>query len=799
MKRYITLLTVLACLFSNAQEKFTINGYVKDAANGEALIGATVLVKEINGGNITNVYGFYSITVPPGDYTIEYRYIGFLAQTQQITLSSNQRIDVELAEEGVQLAEVVVTAEPEDENVSSVEMSVSKMDIKTINKIPSFLGEVDVIKSIQLLPGVTSVGEGASGFNVRGGSVGQNLVLLDEAPVYNSSHMLGFFSVFNPDAVKDVKLYKGGIPARFGGRLSSVLDIRMKEGNNKKYEVNGGIGTIFSRLAIEGPIKKEKASFIIAGRRSYIDILARPFTNAFDNGAGLYFYDLTTKANYNISDKDRIYLSGYFGRDVFNFDDRQGINWGSKTATFRWNHLFNDRIFSNLTFYLSDYDYELAFGENDRDKFEWTSNITTYDIKPELTYFINTKNELTFGGEALLYRFAPADALGFSDGEIVEFNLPHKRAAEYGLYVGNQQTVSEKLTLQYGARLSGFTYLGPGSFYTFNDTIPGLRRSAVDVQRADKWEPIESYWNLEPRFSAKYQLTPTSSVKASFNRTAQYIHLVSNTTASNPLDIWTPSTNNIKPQTGIQWAAGYFRNFRDNDYEFSVEAYYKRSQNQIDYIDGAELFINELIEGDVLAGDGRAYGMEIFLKKNEGRFNGWLSYTLGRTELKIDGINFLDDLQNREGNWYPARYDQLHNFKVAGFYEINNRISLSANFTYLTGTPTTFPTHRYQIEYLTIPENSANTRNNLRIPDYHRLDLSLTILGKAINKRGKVRKNRDTLVITVYNVYNRKNPFSIYFSQGDDRFAMDEAVVTRANQVSILGAFVPSVTYNFKF
>ncbi len=787
------------CLYSSAQEKFTINGYVKDAANGEALIGATVLVKEINGGNITNVYGFYSITVPPGDYTIEYRYIGFLAQTQQISLTSNQRIDVELVEEGVQLQEVVVTAEPEDENVSSVEMSVSKMDIKTITKIPAFLGEVDVIKSIQFLPGVTTVGEGASGFNVRGGSVGQNLVLLDEAPVYNSSHMLGFFSVFNPDAVKDVKLYKGGIPARFGGRLSSVLDIRMKEGNNKKYEVNGGIGTIFSRLAIEGPIKKEKASFIVAGRRSYIDILARPFTNAFDDGAGLYFYDLTTKANWNISDKDRIYLSGYFGRDVFDFDDRQGINWGSKTATFRWNHLYSERLFSNLTFYISDYDYELAFGDTERDKFEWTSNITTYDVKPEFTYFINTKNELTFGGEALLYRFTPADAVGFSDGERVAFDLPEKRAMEYGLYIGNQQTVNDKLTLQYGARLSGFSYLGAGSYYTFNDTIPGVRRTPIDVQTADKWESIESYMNLEPRFSARYQLTRTSSIKASFNRTAQYIHLVSNTTASNPLDIWTPSTNNIEPQTGVQWAAGYFRNFRDNDYEFSIEGYYRRTQNQLDYIDGAELFINELIEGDVLAGDGRAYGMEFYLKKNEGRFNGWLSYTLGRSELKIDGINFLDDLQNREGQWYPARYDQLHNFKFAGFYEINNRISLSANFTYLTGTPTTFPTHRYQIEHLTIPENSANTRNNLRIPDYHRLDLSLTILGKAINKKGKVRKNRDTLVITIYNAYNRRNPFSIYFSQGDDRFAMDESVVTRANQVSILGAVVPSVTYNFKF
>lgn len=799
MKRIITLLTIVAGLYSYAQEKVTINGYVKDAANGEALIGATVLIKEINGGNITNVYGFYSITVPPGDYTIEYRYIGFLPQTQQISLTSNQRIVIELAEERTQLQEVVVTAEPEDANVSSVEMSVASLDIKTISKIPSFLGEVDVIKSIQLLPGVSSVGEGSSGFNVRGGSVGQNLVLLDEAPVYNSSHMLGFFSVFNPDAVKDVKLYKGGIPARFGGRLASVLDIRMKEGNNKKYEIEGGVGTIFSRFAVQGPIKKEKASFIVAGRRSYIDILARPFTNAFDNGAGLFFYDLTTKGNYNISDKDRIYLSGYFGRDVFNFDSEQGINWGSKTATFRWNHLFNDRIFSNLTFYVSDYDYELAFGETERDKFEWTSNITTYDVKPELTYFINTKNELTFGGEALLYRFSPADARGFTNGDVVEFNLPHKRAAEYGLYIGNQTTVNDQLTVQYGARLSGFTYLGPGSFYTLNDTIPGFRRTPTDVQTADKWESIKSYSNLEPRVSLKYQVSPTSSIKASFNRTAQYIHLVSNTTASNPLDIWTPSTNNIEPQTGIQWAAGYFRNFDNNKYEFSVEGYYRKTKNQIDYIDGAELFINELIEGDVLAGDGRAYGVELYLKKNEGRVNGWISYTLGRTELKIDGINFKEDLQNRDGQWYPTRYDQKHNFKTALFYEWSKRVSLSANFTYLSGTPTTFPTHRYQIEHLTVPENAANTRNNLRIPDYHRLDLSLTLLGRAVSKKGKVRKNKNSWVFTIYNAYNRRNPFSIYFAQRDDRFGPGELADTRANQVSILGAIVPSVTYNFKF
>ena len=387
------------------------------------------------------------------------------------------------------------------------------------------------------------------------------------------------------------------------------------------------------------------------------------------------------------------------------------------------------------------------------------SNITTYNVKPELTYFINTNNELTFGGEALIYRFSPADARGFSDGEVVEFNIPHKRAAEYGLYLGNQQTVNKDLSLQYGLRYSGFSYLGPGAYYTFADTIPGYRRSINSFTRADKWEPIKNYSNLEPRISAKYQLSKTSSLKASYNRTAQYIHLVSNTTASNPLDIWTPSTNNIEPQIGQQWAGGYFRNFKNNDYEMSVEGYYRKTKNQIDYIDGAELFINELIEGDLLSGIGRAYGMELYLKKNEGRFNGWVSYTLGRSELKIEGINFQEDLENRSGKWYPARYDQLHNLKVAGFYDISERVSISGNFTFLTGTPTTFPTHRYQIEHLVIPENAANTRNNLRIPDYHRLDLSITILGRAVQKNGFVRKNRDSLVITFYNLYNRKKSF----------------------------------------
>ncbi len=792
MKKYL-LAPLLAVLIHHvyAQEKFTFSGYVRDASNGETLIGANVVVEELSGGGITNVYGFYSLTLDPGEYTIKYRFVGYETITKKIDLTENLRIDVDLPTADQQLEAVVVSAEAEDRNVTDIEMSTAKLDIKTIQKIPAFLGEVDVVKSLQLLPGVSTVGEGASGFNVRGGGVGQNLVLLDESPVYNSSHLLGFFSVFNPDAVKDVKLYKGGIPPRYGGRISSILDVRMKEGNNKKYEFTGGIGTIFSRFAVEGPIVKEKASFIVAGRRSYADVLARPFTDIFNDGAQLYFYDLTIKTNYNISKKDRLFLSGYLGRDVFKFDARQGFSWGNNTATLRWNHLFSEKIFSNFTLFFSDYDYELAFGENDRDKFEWTSRIQTYDFKPEFTYFINPRNELTFGGEAVLYRFKPAEATGVSNGESTDISLAEKKAFETSLYIGNEQKLTDKLSTMYGVRFSHFNYLGKGTAYTFNDTIPGERKTVIDSKEYGSLESIADYNYFEPRISAKYQLGLSNSVKASYNRTIQYIHLISNTVASNPLDVWTPSTNNLKPQIGDQWALGYFQNFKDNDYETSVEVYYRETQNQLDYIDGAELFINELLEGDVLPGIGRAYGAEFYLKRNKGKLNGWVSYTVARTELKIDGVN--------NNAWYPTRFDQAHNLKVAAFYDINERMSLSGNFTYLTGTPTNFPDQRYEVQGYTIPLNSADTRNGVRIPDYHRLDLSFTLLGKEYNKRGKKRKFEDSYVFTIYNVYGRRNPFSIYFSQGSDRQEYGTPASTTATQLSIIGSVFPSITYNFKF
>ncbi|WP_258102797.1 TonB-dependent receptor [Marinoscillum sp. MHG1-6] len=790
MKNLIAVALLFIGLSSFAQDKYTLSGYVKDASNGESLIGATVLIKELKTGNVTNFYGFYSITMVPGKYTVTFSYVGYESKEIAVDLSANKRLDLEMELESEQLQEVVITGHAENANVSEMEMSTNELDIKTINKIPAFLGEVDVIKSLQLLPGVTTVGEGASGFNVRGGSVGQNLVLLDEAPVYNSSHMFGFFSVFNPDAVKDVKLYKGGTPAEYGGRLSSILDVRMKEGNNKRYEVNGGVGTIFSRMAVEGPIVKDKASFILAGRRSYIDVLARPFLKNNDlDGVGLYFYDLTFKSNYNINPKNRIYLSGYIGRDDFNFDERQGFDWGNKTVTFRWNHLYSDKIFSNTTLFLSNYDYSFQVGEDDDDEFRWKSRILTYDLKEQFTYFINTRNELSFGGEAILYRFIPANVYGASDGEGRDFSLEERKSLEYAAYVGNEQKVTDAFTVEYGARLSGFSYLGDGTVYYYQEGEPGKRKPLTGMSQAGNFENIKTYYNLEPRASMKYEFDESMSVKASYQKMTQYIHLVSNTAATLPTDVWTPSTNNLKPQIGHQVALGVFKNFFNNQFETSVEGYYKRNKNQVDYIDGAELYINSFLEGDLLSGRGRAYGLEFFVKKPAGRWNGWISYTLGRTELQVDGVN--------SNKWYPTRYDQTHNMKLTAAYDVSKRLSISSNFTYITGTPTTLPSYRFEIQGITIP--GVEGRNNSRIPDYHRLDVSANLKMRSYKPNGKKKKLEDYWVFTVYNLYARENPFAIYFGQGQERLDNGALAGTSAYQTAILGTMVPAVSYNFKF
>lgn len=791
MFRFYTLLLILsASIHTFSQTKNTVNGYLKDVSDGEKLIGATVYVLEAKTGVSTNVYGFYSITLPAGDYTLEFSYIGYEKKIQQISLTENIQLDVELRSEAKELQEVIVTSEGENARAQNLEMSVAKLDISTIQKMPAFLGEVDIIKSLQSLPGVSTVGEGTSGFNVRGGSVGQNLILQDEAPVYNASHMLGFFSTFNPDAVKDTKLYKGAIPAKFGGRLASILDVRMKDGNNKEFETNGGIGTIFSRLSFEGPIVKEKGSFIVSGRRSYIDILARPFVDILKDGGALNFYDLTTKGNYKINDRNHVYLSGYFGRDNFFFDKDQGFSWGNSTATLRWNHLFSDKLFANISGVFSNYNYRLQFGETDLDNFRWKSSITNYMLKPEFSFFINSDNELSFGAEVTYYTFLPADAMGASNGEIQQVVLDEKYNLETALYVNNSIRFNDIWSIEYGLRFSDFRHFGPGTAYVFGDTTAGVRKPVIGAIQYEKGESIARYHYFEPRLSTKVALTEQSSIKASYNRMVQYLHLISNTTASNPLDVWTPSSNNIKPEVGDQVTAGYFHTI-NKMWEFSVETYLRLTRNQVDYIDGADLLINEFIEGDLLNGKGRAYGLELYLHKKTGKFNGWISYTLGRTELKVDGIN--------NGAWYAARYDQTHNLKLTGFYELSKRWSFSGNFALTSGSPTTFPTSVVVVQGIPIPYNADGSRNNVRLPMYHRLDLAARLEGKEYKHNGKKRKNTDYWVFSIYNVYARKNPFSIYFSQADQRYVPGQAINTRVTQLSIIGSLVPSVSYNFKF
>ena len=626
---------------------------------------------------------------------------------------------------------------------------------------------------------------------MRGGSVGQNLILLDEAPVYNSSHLFGFFSVFNPDAVKDAKLYKGAIPARYGGRLASILDVRMKDGNSKKFETTGGIGSIFSRLTFEGPIIKDKMSFIVAARRSYADVLAAPFVKLLKNGGALNFYDLTLKTNYSINRKNRLYLSGYFGKDNFKFDKAQGFNWGNATSSLRWNHLFNERLFSNLTLIYSKYDYALQFGKDASNKFKWNSSISNFILKPQFTYFINSKNELNFGGEATYYTFEPANIVGSTNDQVLDVSIEKKYNLETAFHIGNNQRLSDLFSIDYGIRFSNFQFLGPGTAYYYNDTIPGKRRSVIGTKKYESGKAIATYTNLEPRFSFKIQANELSAIKGSYNRMVQYLHLISNTTASNPLDIWTPSSNNIKPQIADQYTLGYFRDLGNSrQYEVSAEVYLKNTQNQIDYINGAEVLVNPYLEGDLLSGLGRAYGVETYFQKKTGRLTGWISYTLGKSELKVDGIN--------NNQWYNTRYNQTHNFKAAAFYDINARWSVAGNFVYLSGTPTTFPTSRVMEQGILLPYNANNSRNNVQLPSYHRLDVSFTLQGKQM-KNGKKRKNSDYWVFSVYNAYARKNPFSIYFSQSDKRAPQGQPIQSQATQLSIIGTIVPSVSYNFKF
>lgn len=763
---------------NRSDAKVTLSGYIRDAADGEALIGASVYIKELQTGTISNTYGFFSLSIPEGNYTLTFSYIGYQSQTQEIELRQSKTFNIELLTEDVALEEIVISADRPDANVENVEMSTNVVSMTEVKQIPQLLGEADVIRSIQLLPGITTVGEGATGFNVRGGNIDENLILLDEAPVFSSSHLFGFFSVFNADAVKDVKIYKGGIPAYYGGRLSSVLDVRQKEGNMKEFGGEGGIGLISSRLLLEAPLQKDKSSFMIAGRRSYFDLFTRFSSDEDLKNTTLYFYDLNAKVNYIINDKNRIYLSGYFGRDVFGLNEF-GFDWGNATATLRWNRVINSKLFANFTAVYSDYKYTLG-SESDTESFDWISNIFNTNIKADFSYYINPNNTLEFGLNALYYKFKPGNVeVRRLNEEDINFDLESERALEPAVYISNEQKISDRLSVQYGLRYSWFYNIGRGTVYLYGES-PRNKNNITDTLQYGSGEIIKSYEALEPRISGKFTLTPGSSIKASYNRMAQYLHLVSNTTAALPFDVWTPAGPFVKPARVDQFTLGYFRNFRDNSLEFSAEVYYKNYQDLLDYKDGAELLANQTLETELLSGNGRAFGLELLLRKQTGRLTGWIGYTLSRTERKVPGIN--------NDEYYPSNYDKPHDITVVASYELNQKWTVSANLSVMSGRPITYPNARYEIDGIIVP--NFDNRNGARVPVYHRLDLSATY--EKPQKPG--RKWQSSWSFGIYNVYSRRNTFSIYFRQNEDISTKTEAV-----RYSIFGTAIPSVTYNFKF
>ncbi|MBO9151479.1 TonB-dependent receptor domain-containing protein [Chitinophaga sp. GCM10012297] len=769
---------------SAQQQRFTISGYVKDAQSGESLIGISIGKPGTTVGTVTNEYGFYSLTLPAGTHDIQFSYIGYTAQKFTIDLTSNKRHDVKLTQADRQLNEVVITSRQQEKNINTLSTSVNKLDISEIKKLPTLMGEVDVIRTIQTLPGVNTVGEGAASFNVRGGNGDENLILLDEAPVYNSTHMLGFFSVFNPDAVKNINLIKGGFPAEFGGRTASVLDIRMKDGNNQKFGLTGGIGNIFSRLAVEGPLQKDKSSFIVAARRSYMDVLMKPFLKGDMKDTKLYFYDLTAKVNFNLNKNNNLFVSTYFGRDVFGFGNEANMNWGNNTVSVRWNHIFNSRLFLNLTTYYTKYDYSLEFKtdpeEPVKQAFKWTSNIINYGVKPAFTYYLNASNTLHFGVQGTYYTFKPGTGTSREDEHETRITVKDKNAVEAALYLDHELKIGDKFGIQYGVRYSGFQFRGKGTAYYYADTVPGIRKRLTGTKDFDAGQTIADYYNLEPRLSARYALNSTSAVKVAYSRSAQYMHQLSNTASPTPVDIWTPVSNNVKPQVTDQVTAGYFYSAPGDKFEVSAEVFYKSMQNQLDYIDDADLDLNQFIEADLLSAKGRAYGLELYAKKDIGNTTGWVSYTLSRSERKTPGLSLNE--------WFINRYDRTHNVNVVVSHEFTKRLSLSGNWVFASGTPATFADARLEFQDWDIPYNTTEKRNNYRLKPFHRLDLSVTYKGKQL-KRWK-----GEWVFSLYNVYARRNAYTVYFRQNPDNPDQKEAV-----RLSILGSIIPGITYNFKF
>ncbi len=790
--RFLSLILILITYqltgFAQTARRFTVSGYAKDAASGEVLINATININPTNTTIQTNAYGYYSVTLNPGKYTLTATYAGYGLFTKEIDLGSNQTLEISMKTQSSLLNEVVVTGEKRLRRTNTVALGIQQMSMAQIKKMPAFMGEPDIIKAMLTLPGITSVGEGAAGFNVRGGNVDENLIIMDEAPVYNSSHLLGFFSVFNPDAVKNVTLYKGAFPAEFGGRTSSVLDIRMKEGNNQKYEVNGGISSIFSRISVEGPIQKDKSSFIVAARRSYIDVLSKPFRKKEERDNQMYFYDITAKGNLQINDKNTIYLSGYLGRDVFSFNNQAFMDWGNITGTFRWNHLFTPKLFLNTSVYYSKYDYSLKFNSEAKDpnqqSYDWKSNIQTYGIKPALTWFISNKHQLKTGISATMYDFYPGRGIMNDEGAKREITLTRRYGAEAAAYLEDTWKVSPKLSVQAGARVNYYAYLSNSLVYHFRDTTANVRKPLDRIETVGNGsgskKNIANWSFFEPRVSVRYELKKNTFLKAGYGRSSQYMHLLSNTASPTPVDLYFPSTNNIRPSVTDQYSVGIVSVPSFLNVELSAEVFYKRMEDQLDYIDNANLELNPLVEADLMSGKGKAYGVELEIKKETGKWQGWINYTWSRSYRKTEGISNSD--------WYLSRYDRTHVINLSVTRELNKKWSVSGTFNYGSGTPATYPNVRLDIQGIPVPYNTTGTRGNYRLPAYHRLDLAATMKGR----QGKRMKQE--WVFGIYNVYARQNAYTIYFRQNEDDPQKREAV-----RLSILGSIIPSVTCNFKF
>ena len=779
----VFLLFTICTLFG--QNKYTINGYITDES-GEMLIGANVYVSSLTAGTVTNKYGFYSITIPGGEYRLNFSYIGYQINTEKILLNKDLRLNIMLEPENRELDEVVIRADRVDKNIRDLEMSSVKLPAKTIKRIPALMGEVDIIKSIQLLPGVKMSVEGSSGFYVRGGNADQNLILLDDAPVYNPSHLFGFFSVFNGDAIKDVELFKGGISPEYGGRLSSVLDVRMKEGNTEKLKGEGGIGSISSRFTIEGPIIKNKASFILSARRTYADLFL-PFasdTNA--RKSKIYFYDLNAKINFRLNERNRIFLSGYFGRDLNKFGDMFQMNYGNATSTLRWNHIYNGKLFSNVILIFSDFDYNLGVPQGS-DGFKWLSHIIDYSIRNDYTFYLNPNNTMKFGGQLTYHTLKPgvSESIG-EESFIKSLKFPNSHSIESAVFLCNEQKFNGKFSVLYGLRFSLFQNIGKGTIFNFDDEY-----NVIDSTVYDSGEIFQTYSGWEPRVGFRYTLDENSSLKVSYNRTYQYLHLASNSTATFPLDLWFMSNPNVLPQKADQIALGYFRNFFNNIIETSAEFYYKKMYNTIDYKDHAYLVPNKYLDGELRIGESKSYGIELLAKKQSGKLTGWISYTYSRALRDVPEVN--------NGKEYPAPYDKPHDVSVVLSYDISKRFLFSANWVYSSAIPVTVPEAGYYYGNVWLPDYSD--RGSVRIPgtDYHRLDASLTynyrLLGMECNTN-----------LSFYNIYNRHNAFAVYFR---DKSLRHEEPPTEKKSTSInsdievvklfLFPIVPSLTFNFKF